>query len=96
MNEDNKIKMGVLSDEKGKILHEALMEIETKIEPERSLISNFIVKSGERDMDTLRVNLKSNLKSKKAVYNNNNEVELLDKFIRIHEKEIEKIRKFEI
>ena len=96
MNEDNKIKMGVLSDEKGKIICEALMEIETKIEPERCLVSNFVVKSGEKDMDSLRSNIKNNLKSKKAVYNNNNEVELLDKFIRIHEKEIEKIRKFEI
>ena len=96
MNENTKIKMGVLSDEKGKVLDEALMEIETQIEPQRSLVSSFIVKSEERDIDSIRSNLRSNLKNKKAIYNNNNEVELLDKFIRIHEKEIEKIRKFEI
>lgn len=96
MNENNKIKMGVLSDENGKVLHDALMEIETQIEPKKSLISNFVVKSEDRDIDSLRSNIKSNLRNKKAVYNNNTDVELLDRFIKIHEKEIERIRKFEI
>ena len=96
MNEINKLKIGALSDEKGRVIDEALMEIETQIEPQRSLVSNFVVKSEERDIDSIRTNLKNNLRNKKAIYNNNTEVELLDKFIRIHEKEIEKIRKFEI
>jgi len=95
MNEKNRIRVGALSDERGKVLDEALWEIETQIEPENKLISNFVIKSEMRDMEPIRKDLKNNLR-KKAVYNNNSDVELLDKFIRIHEKEIEKIRRFEI
>ena len=89
MEEKSKIKIGVLSDEKGKILNEALWEMEThmEIEPKRGLISNFIIKNE-------RANKNSNIK--KSVYNNNSDVELLDRFVKLHEKEIEKIRKFEI
>ena len=95
MNEKNRIRVGALSDGRGKVLDEALWEIETQIEPENKLISNFVIKSEMRDMEPIRKDLKNNLR-KKAVYNNNSDVELLDKFIRIHEKEIEKIRRFEI
>lgn len=96
VKEDCKIKMGTLSNERGRIINEALWEIETQIESDRNLISNFIVKNGDKDLDSLRADLKNNLKNKRAVYNNNSNVELLDKFVRLHEEKIEKIRKFEI
>lgn len=96
VKEDCKIKMGALSNERGRMINEALWEIETQIESDRNLISNFIVKNGDKDLDSLRDDLKSNLKNKRIIYNNNSNVELLDKFIRNHEERIEKIRKFEI
>jgi hypothetical protein len=94
--EDCRIRMGALSNERGRIINDALWEIETQIESDRNLISNFIVKNGDKDLESLREDLKSNLKNKRMIYNNNSNVELLDKFIRNHEERIEKIRKFEI
>jgi hypothetical protein len=96
MKEDKRIKLGILSNADGRILNEALWEMETCIDDERKLISNFVIENGERDMNSLRKDMKTNLRNKRAICNNNSDVELLDKFIRLHEKEIEKIRKFEI
>lgn len=91
MKEKTKLKYGALADETGRILDETLWEMETKIESENNLISNFIVKSEGRNVNATNMNSK-----KRSICNNNSEVELLDKFIKMHEKEIEKIRKFEI
>jgi hypothetical protein len=92
MEEEKNIKTCKISNAKGRMINEALWEIETQIESERGLISNFTVKCEERNLD----NIRKDLKKRRIVSNNNPEVEQLDKFIRLHEKEIEKIRKFEI
>ena len=69
VKEDCKIKMGALSNERGRIINDALWEIETQIESDRNLISNFIVKNGNKDLESLREDLKNNLKNINANFN---------------------------
>lgn len=89
MKEKSRLKYGALTDETGRILDETLWEMETKIEIGNNLISNFVVQSEVKSLNAPN-------SKRRHICNNNSEVELLDKFIKLHEKEIEKIRKFEI